>query len=182
MKILNKFDLSRYVFALSLLQVFAHAKEKSSTKSHEHKAHVHGSATLSIAMENSKSGSILLESPADNIIGFEHEAKSPSDIKVKLEALAILKNQGSELFIFPKEKRCSINSIKVESKKENSKSAHSEVEALFSFSCEKDLSKSSLQINLGGKFPRIEDLDVQLISDKKQSASELEKGIGSITF
>jgi hypothetical protein len=169
------------------LAFFSHtqAKQKITThekKTHEHKAHVHGSATLSIAMENSKSGSILLESPGESIIGFEHEAKSPSDIKSRDKSLAILKNQGSELFVFPIEKKCVINSTKVEIKKENSKNNHSEIEAHFSFSCEKDLSKSSLQVNLGKKFPRIEDLDVQLISDKKQSASELEKGLGSITF
>jgi hypothetical protein len=176
---------SRHLLLILSLTFFSvsYANQKSNTREkikHDHKAHVHGSATLSIALESSKKGTLLLESPADNIFGFEHEAKSASDKKTKEDSLEILKSQASQLFVFAKEKNCLINSTKIEVKKDQSKSNHSEVEALFTFTCEKDLTQTNLQINLGKKFPKVEDLDVQTISDQKQSASELEKGIGII--
>lgn len=177
--------ISQYCLFILSLTFFSiiYAKQKSITHEkikHDHKAHIHGNATLSIAFENPKKGTILFESPADNIIGFEHEAKSASDKKIKEDNLEILRNPTSQLFVFPKEKNCLINSTKVEIKKDQSKSNHSEVEALFTFTCEKDITQTNLQINLGKKFPKIEDLEVQIIGDQKQSASELEKGIGTI--
>jgi hypothetical protein len=35
---------------------------------------------------------------------------------------------------------------------------------------------------MGKSFPKINDLDVQLVSDKKQNSLELEKGLGSLKF
>ena len=169
------------VFLLSIS--FGQTKEKSAhAEKHGQKAHVHGSATLSIFLENQKNGSILFESPADNILGFEHEAKSVQDKKTVENALTILKNQAPEIFVFSKDKKCVISSTKIEIKKENPKDNHTEIEAQFSFTCEKDVSKSNLQINLGKKFPKIEDLDVQILSDKNQASLEVKKGIGAITF
>jgi hypothetical protein len=174
----------KMLFFASFLMAFLGFSKESVKKENKagHKAHVHGSAKLSIALETNKAGTILFESPADSIIGFEHEAKSAADIKSKEKALGILKQKANELFVFDKSKNCSITPSKFEVKKEDSQSEHTEVEIEYSFKCEKDLSDTNLQITIGKSFPKINDLDVQLVSDKKQNSLELEKGTGSIKF
>lgn len=179
--------MKKYKIDLLLISVFlnsvAYSKETHKKENKAgHKAHVHGTAKLSIALENNKAGTILFESPADSIIGFEHEAKSAVDIKSKEKALSILKQKANELFVFDKSKNCSISPSRIEVKKEDAQNEHTEVEAEYSFKCEKDLSDITLQITIGKSFPKINDLDVQLVSDKKQNSLELEKSTGSVKF
>jgi Protein of unknown function (DUF2796) len=44
----------------------------------QHGAHVHGTATLNIAIEE-RTATVELITPAESIIGFEHQAKSAAD-------------------------------------------------------------------------------------------------------
>ena len=60
------------------------------------KAHEHGSAKVSIAFETAKGapkGVIEFESPAESVVGFEYEAKTPAD-KAKVTATDIVADNG----------------------------------------------------------------------------------------
>ncbi len=60
---------------LLFISLFANAQDK---KHREHKAHSHGHAELSIAFD-SLVGQLEFKSPAESIVGFEHQAKSDKD-------------------------------------------------------------------------------------------------------
>lgn len=64
----------------------------TSTKKHQHKAHVHGAATLNIAIED-RTAAVEFESPAESVIGFEHKARSASDLEKQARALDMLRNK-----------------------------------------------------------------------------------------
>jgi len=56
--------------------------------------HVHGEAELYIAIEGNKV-LLELESPADNILGFEHQPSTPQQEKQVADAMAELKTYSS---------------------------------------------------------------------------------------
>ena len=71
---------------------------------HQHDAHVHGIATLNLALEGEEVH-IEFHSPAANIVGSEHVPSSEADHAVLNQAVARLKN-GDPLFHFNDEAGC----------------------------------------------------------------------------
>lgn len=77
--------------------------------------HVHGVATMTLALEN-KTLEIQLESPAANLLGFEHKAKKPEEKKKVAQTEALLQSPET-LFLFkgascePKESRLDLSGI-----------------------------------------------------------------------
>ncbi len=67
-------------------------------KTETQKAHIHGLATLTLALEN-EVFEIQIESPAANLIGFEHNASSPEEKQVVKQTETILKSP-KRLFSF----------------------------------------------------------------------------------
>ncbi len=61
-------------------------------------AHVHGLSELTLAMEGEKL-EIQLQSPAMNLLGFEHKARTTNDIAAVEHAQSLLSNPDS-LFLF----------------------------------------------------------------------------------
>lgn len=84
------------VLAAALSQ-WAYAAD-SHSKKQTLDAHVHGVSELTIAIEG-KALQIEFESPAMNLVGFEHKAKSSKDKEAVKKAVAMLKN-GDSLFSF----------------------------------------------------------------------------------
>ncbi len=76
-----------------------------------HDAHVHGVAHLNIAMEGT---SLHLEftSPAANIVGFEHQPRTPEQKDGVRNAIEKLEN-GSKLFILSPEAQCRLSKSSV---------------------------------------------------------------------
>jgi hypothetical protein len=78
-----------------------------------HKAHVHGTAELDIALE-AQELTIIFESPSDSIYGFEHEAKTEKDIKARDAAVEIFKTNVATLFSLPESLGCVHSITKLE--------------------------------------------------------------------
>ena len=78
-----------------------------------HGAHVHGVGQLNLVVEG-RVVAIELISPGANIVGFEHEAKSPEDRASVDEAVAILED-GASLFAFPAAAGCRLEEADVQS-------------------------------------------------------------------
>ena len=93
--------------------------DKAKTEAHEHEAegheehgaHEHGAATLSFAA-GVEGLEIMLESPAANIVGFEHAASTDEDKKKLADAKAKLE-AGSDLFSINSEAECTLKSAEV---------------------------------------------------------------------
>ena len=75
-------------------------------------AHVHGIATLNLAMEGDEL-EIEFVSPAGNIVGFEHEAVTEAERRAIRDAIEQLR-KGNELFDLPLAASCSLHVAEVE--------------------------------------------------------------------
>jgi hypothetical protein len=79
----------------------------------QHGAHVHGIAALNLALEG-KEVQVELDSPAANIVGFEHAPSSEADHAALDKAVATLKG-GDQLFRFNPEAGCRMEKAEVSS-------------------------------------------------------------------
>ncbi len=79
----------------------------------QHDAHVHGSAALNVALDGQELH-IELDSPAANIVGFEHAPSSEADHAALDEAVATLKD-GERLFTFNEDAGCELETANVAS-------------------------------------------------------------------
>lgn len=141
---------------------------------HKHSAHAHGVGTLGIAFEGYK-GTIEFEIPSDSIIGFEHIAKSKKDQKKKDESLAKLEANLSDMIKFESLLNCRFTKQKIEVVAESD--SHSEVVALFNVICEKSPLNTKLVFNFQKYFPKISNLNVQVIIDNLQKAVKINKTV-----
>ena len=103
------FLLAPLLLALSTMSSAAHEHEHE----HEHEnslgAHVHGIATLDIALEDQVL-ELQLHSPAMNIVGFEYQPRTAADKKKVRAAERLLTNQHT-LFSLTPAAGCSLTSI-----------------------------------------------------------------------
>jgi hypothetical protein len=172
-----------------------------------HDAHVHGVAHLNAAVEGTR---IHLEftSPAANIVGFEHQPRTPEQKDGVINAIEKLED-GSKLFIPSPEAQCQLSKSSVktdiehhdghdadaEHKHEHEKDAHhgkdkdrdqehhkaheeeharhSEFHSEYQFVCKNPGKLSQMDVMLIQSFPGIEHIEVQLLTETKQSAQEL---------
>ncbi|PVV11527.1 MAG: hypothetical protein B6D77_06700 [gamma proteobacterium symbiont of Ctena orbiculata] len=187
---------------LALIAPGAVAGEKHENE-HEHRqqeAHVHGFAALNLALEGEEVH-IELDSPAANMVGFEHAPSSEADHAALDRAVAALKN-GDQLFRFNKEAGCRMEKAMVtsallkeedhdhdgkhaddhdhEEKDEHEHEAHehedethSDIEAVYHFECDQPAKLTRLSVELFKAFPATEKLNVQYVIESKQGATEL---------
>jgi hypothetical protein len=124
--------------------------------------HVHGKLALDIAIEGQQL-SIMVKSPADSIVGFEHEAKTPKD----QEKMAAAKKRWTEdhktLFMLSDSEAC--EDKKKEWKIKRTGPGHSEVEVEYLFHCPKPVAGQQLKIMIKKIYPKVDSINVQMIKD-----------------
>lgn len=182
--------MKNYIFTLALLSptiVFAENNEHR-----EHDAHQHGHAQLSVILEKNAL-SIMLESPAMNVFGFEHKPKNEEQNKSVLLAIKDLE-KPEQLLQINKSAKCTLAKVDVhnpfmtkkdhehEKKHEEGhedsykESAHTDVDIEISFTCQKPSNLTKIDLSsLFKRFPNFEDIDAQKIVNGQQSADELSK-------
>jgi hypothetical protein len=146
---------------------------------HEHRqhgAHVHGIAALNLALEGEEVH-VELDSPAANIVGFEHAPSSEADHAALNKAVAALKN-GDQLFRFNKEAGCRmekamITSALLEDEHDSHDDKHSDIKTVYHFECDQPAKLTQLTVELFEAFPATEELNVQYVIESKQGAREL---------
>ncbi|WP_164887187.1 DUF2796 domain-containing protein [Hahella sp. KA22] len=172
---------------------FAHAEEFE-----QHGAHVHGAATMNLALEE---GNLVveLESPAMNLVGFEHAPATDAE-RQQVEKAAVLLNKGEELFGLTPAAGCKLLSAEVdgdvfeydedggkheeaahdehehgddEDDHDHHEHGHSDIDASYIFECGAAGKLTSVDVLLFKHFPGLKDLDVQVIGPKGQTAIEL---------
>lgn len=137
-----------------------------------HAAHQHGVAHLTIALE----GQILvmeLESPADNVTGFEHAPRKPGEKAAVAAAVASLRRSG--LLLLNGEAQCT----QVKARANNpfaaaGGSAHADFDASYTFSCRSPEKLVLLDARgLLKTFPRMKTLNVDYALPGTQGSLEL---------
>lgn len=152
-------------------------------------AHLHGYVELTVALEDS-SLEIHLESPAINIIGFEHKATSKQQVQTIERARQMLET-SAELFSFAGGD-CSLKQATADfpaltesnahhedehahgdEGHETAEESHSEITAHFEYDCTQDKELKAITVNLIDHFPTIEKIKAMWVTDVKQGAVEL---------
>jgi hypothetical protein len=187
-------------FAMLPLAV-AHAADEHD---HEHGslgAHEHGVARLNAALDG-QTLELELESPAMNLVGFEHVATSDAD-KAKVDAARARLEQPLALFNLPKAAGCVVENQELESPlfgdkpdadddhDEDTKDEdghehhhdHSEIHARYQFTCATPTALKSLDLaNIFTSFPATRIIQVQLISPSGQQGVEVTDKAASLKF
>lgn len=135
----------------------------------EHGAHVHGAAQMNIAFDGNK-GRVELHGPGDSFIGFEHKAVSTTDQQTQSKALETLSQKISEMVVFETKLSCVWQKEKVEIDLEEA--GHSDVDASWTVVCKSSPVGSKITFNVQKFFPRVNDLDLQILADAVQVSGE----------
>jgi Protein of unknown function (DUF2796) len=151
------------------------------THSHAHKprkaeAHQHGIGRLDIAIEGT-TVSMALEAPADDIVGFEHVAKSAADL-AKVEAAKAKLMAPLALFELSKAAGCTVQKAEVkfatEAKdKTDAHDGHAEVTAEYTLGCTSIVDVKTIEFLYFKAFKGAESLKVNLAGANGQTAFEV---------
>ena len=153
------------------------------TREHRsHGVHQHGHADIAIAWSG-KDISIELQTPAYNILGFEYVPSTVAEKQLLDRSITTLETEA--LMEFTTEAECAIVSVNVETEllerqrhaehaHEEERKSHSEFEASYSLQCEKPDKLVAIDVSqLFEVFPNFVAIQVQWISDRRQSAKML---------
>jgi len=187
-------------FAMLPLAV-AHAADEHD---HEHGslgAHEHGVGRLNAALDG-KTLALELQSPAMNLVGFEHVATSDAD-KAKVAAARALLEQPLALFNLPKAAGCVVENQELESPlfgdtpdadddhDEDDKDEdghehhhdHSEIHAHYQFTCATPNALKTLDLaNMFNAFPATRTIQVQLIGPSGQQGVDVTAKAAALKF
>ena len=165
----------------------AHAHEEHASLD----AHEHGVASLNVALDG-QTLEIQLQSPAMNLVGFEHEAKSDAD-KAKVAAARKHLEQPQALFALPIEAKCALQDSELDSPlfgghaheehEHADEHGHSDIDASYRFACANAEALQTLELgSFFGTFPGTEKLEVQLIGPSGQQGAELTPRNSRLSF
>lgn len=189
--------ISRFSLLVALALSSAYANDQQSHE--EHAAHEHGAASLTLAI-GAEGLEIMLESPAANLVGFEHAANTDEDKKKLAEAQTKLAS-GAELFTTNPEAACTFKTVNIVSallgnaetakeeaelhhedkdKQEPTEHEHSEDEAhhdmdvTWTFTCAKPAELKTIRTKLFANFPEgFQTIKAEWVTDQGASAQEL---------
>lgn len=184
-------------FALLPLAL-AHAADEHD-HDHEHAslgAHVHGVARLDMALDG-RTLELELDTPAMNVVGFEHAATSDADkMTLALARETLLKPHA--LFSIPEAAQCTVTKQKVESPLFGDKvedddhddadgdkheHEHSEIHGHYTFTCAVPAVLNKLDLTqLFTSFPATKTIQVQLVTPKRQLGAEVKPGNPVVKF
>ena len=151
-----------------------HATEKRQLDSHEH-----GVSILKIAVEG-QNVQMELESPANDIIGFEHAPKNNKQ-KVAIENALSELQDAAGIFFPSSEANCKIDENSAEFEIEEGRSeTHSGFHVIWKMTCS-DLKRfTNLETTFFELFPKAKEIEVEIISESGQNAIEWESDMKKI--
>ena len=151
-------------------------------------AHEHGVARLNAALDG-KTLELELESPAMNLVGFEHAARSDAD-KAKVASVRASLEQPLALFDLPAQAGCRVSAQELESplfgdhdKADDHAHEHSDIHAHYQLECATPSALESLDLApLFKQFPATQKIQVQLIGPNGQQGAELTPSSTRLSF
>jgi hypothetical protein len=167
---------SRHIVIAALLAA-AGAAPVDRPATAQSKAHHHGAASLQVGLDG-QTLQIALESPSDNLLGFEHAPRTEAQRKAVARAEEQLRQPG-QLFVPEAAAGCQPGPVRVELKlpAAGSSETHSEVEAEWRWECAR--ADALTHVDVGGlfkSFPRLKQLTVQVVTPRGQRAAVLKPG------
>lgn len=182
--------------SISLLLLTGAVVSVSADEQRHHDAHEHGVGMLNVAQENADLH-IEFDTPAVNIVGFEHAPRSEQERETLERALERL-SDGIALFVFPEKSGCrqldadvitplvgreevDVHVAGHENEAEHAEQGHehedeethADITATWRFSCVHPGSLDRIDVRLFEAFPLTQRLTVQFITGKRQGAAGL---------
>jgi len=155
-------------------------------------AHVHGVGQINIVIDGTQA-TVEFLAPAEGLYGFEHPARTKAEQEKRDAALARLRDKMSTMVLFAADRGCQFTPKNIavvadmdEAQEKGSGASqkksgeHSEVQAEFTVSCAKPLAGSQVRFGVSKVFPAIKTVQVQVLSDAKQSGLEVKNDRGSL--
>ncbi len=179
------FLLAPILVALAPISIAAN-EHKHEHHEHEHSlaAHVHGLATLNIALEGQHL-ELLLDSPAMNIVGFEYQPSSAADKKTVASAERTLKNEQL-LFKLSQDAQCALSAVSIDNDlaehadehdhddEHGAEHQHSDIQVNYTFTCAKPNKLKGIDLTGFFKaFPLTEKIHLQLVTTETQQGAKM---------
>ncbi len=150
-------------------------------------AHAHGVAELRVVVDGGRL-EVALESPLDNLVGFEHAPRTDKQ-RAAVRSMAAKLRQAQTLFVPTAAARCSLGSVRLASsalpaellgEKEptapqagQEADGHADLDASFVFDCAAPAELKGMDVGLLSAFRGFHKLNVQVVGPKGQSATVL---------
>jgi hypothetical protein len=142
-------------------------------------AHEHGVARLDIAVDAGRI-SLQLDTPLDNLLGFERAPRSDAERNSAAAAVATLR-AAERLFRIDPAAGCKLVKVELVSAALNLGAAksgpdeHADMDASFEFSCQAADKATFVDVELFAAFARLARLEVQVAGAKAQSQTTLRR-------
>ncbi|KQU79007.1 MULTISPECIES: DUF2796 domain-containing protein [unclassified Rhizobacter] len=159
------------------------------TAAHEPGAHVHGVAELRIVVDGSQL-QLSLESPLDNLLGFEHEPRTDVQRTTVRQMARTLRDAGS-VFTPTAAAQCHATTVRLASSAALGESietsaadgdGHADLDADFSWTCDHPQALTGVDVDLMRHFPGLRRLKVQVAAPSGQRAVDLVPGRRSVAW
>lgn len=176
---------------LSVVALFTATMTADASAQSRHGAHTHGEGTLN-AIRDRGTMSITINLPGADVVGFEHEAESETDIRTVRDALAIL-GDVSRVLAVPGAADCTVQSAGAttnllhnegnhgheradkhahEHEKED-RGGHGGFEAHYELNCGSPDALENIVIKLFSIFPSLHKIEAVMVSGTEQRAKKL---------
>ena len=186
----SRFSLSvASAFATSLASAFLVLALPTMASAHEPGAHVHGVAELRVSIDGGEL-EIALESPLDNMLGFEHAPRTDEQ-RAAVRTMAAKLRQAQTLFTPTAGAQCALASVQLASAAlpadllgepkpaapdaAQDEDGHADLDATFSWRCTAPEQLKGMDVGLIQAFPGVRKLNVQVVGPKGQSATMLSR-------
>ncbi len=163
--------------------LFAAAPFLSAQAQQQH-AHVHGQLKLDVAVDG-PTVVIDMESPLDNIVGFERAPKTDAEKKTVEDAVAQLR-AADKLFIVDPAANCKLGPVDLRSgalglgnPDPAEPVGHADLDATFSFNCTNAAAAKFIDVNLFGAFKGLRQIDSQIATAQGQFKRQLKRPAGA---
>jgi hypothetical protein len=143
-------------------------------------AHVHGVAKLDIAIEPTKL-TLALDSPLDNLLGFERAPRTDAERKQADAAVALLR-AGASMFRIDPAAQCTLTKVELSSAAlklgqpdpAEATDGHADLDGSFEFSCVDATKASYVDVGLFG-FAHLQRLEVQVATPRGQFKRDIKR-------
>lgn len=145
-------------------------------------AHEHGVARLDVAVDAARV-SILLETPLDNLLGFEHAPRNDAE-REKVAAALVRLRASQALFRIDSAAGCVASRVDLQSAPlglgraaagAQVKDGHGDMEATFDFNCSQGARAGFLEIGLFEAFPGLQRIELQVVTPRGQLKATLRR-------
>ena len=156
----------------------------------QHGAHVHGEATLNLALDASQL-TLTLEAPGMSFAGFEHASRDSGERKTLDDTIAALKAPTGWL-VLPPAAGCKLDEAKVvphgfggtyaTEQGGDAHGTHSDFDATYRFTCATPAALRALDLRLFERFPSLHKLRINLVLPERQDSVTLVPGDTRVTL